>query len=102
MGGVVPMGYRVEDRKLVVDEEEANVVLRIFERYLALGSIPALQRELRESGVVTRSRKMANGKTIGAVSLTNGPLSYILKNCHYLGEINHKGPLLARGARADH
>ncbi len=91
MGGVVPMGYRVEDRKLVVDEEEAKVVRRIFERYLALSSIPALQRELRESGVVTRSRKMANGKTIGAVSLTNGPLSYILKNRHYLGEINHKG-----------
>jgi DNA invertase Pin-like site-specific DNA recombinase len=91
MGGVVPMGYRVEDRKLVVDEEEASVVRRIFERYLALGSILALQRELRESGVLTRSRKMANGKTIGAVSLTNGPLSYILKNRHYLGEINHKG-----------
>ena len=91
MGGVVPLGYRVEERKLVVDDEEAKVVQRIFERYLALGSIPALQRELRESGVVTRARKMANGETIGAVSLTNGPLSYILKNRHYLGEINHKG-----------
>ena len=39
MGGVVPMGYRVEDRKLVLDEEEAATVRKIFERYLALRSI---------------------------------------------------------------
>ena len=91
MGGVVPLGYRVEDRKLVIDDEEAKLVRRIFERYRALGSIPALQRELREAGVVTRARKMANGETIGAVPLTIGALSYILKNRHYLGEINHKG-----------
>jgi site-specific DNA recombinase len=91
MGGVVPLGYRVEDRKLVIEEEEAKIVRRIFERYSVLGSIPALQRELRDDGVVTRARKMARGATIGAVPLTNGPLSYILKNRHYLGEINHKG-----------
>ncbi len=90
MGGVVPLGYRVEDRKLVVDEDEAKIVRRIFDRYLALGSIPALQRELREQGVVTRARTLSSGKTVGAVPLTNGPLSYILKNRHYLGEINHK------------
>ena len=90
MGGVVPLGYRVEDRKLVIEEEEARIVRRIFERYLALGSIPVLQKELRDDGVVTRARKMASGETIGAVPLTNGPLSYILKNRHYLGEINHK------------
>lgn len=91
MGGHVPLGYRVEDRKLRVDEEEAKIVRRIFERYLALGSIPALQRELREAGVVTRARMRASGKAVGAVPLTNGALSCILKNRHYLGEINHKG-----------
>ena len=37
MGGVVPLGYRVEDRKLVIDEEEAKLVRRIFERYLVSG-----------------------------------------------------------------
>src|SRR3954470_15979252 len=45
MGGVVPLGYRVVTRKLLVDEEEAQLVRLIFERYLALGSLPALQRE---------------------------------------------------------
>ena len=41
------MGYRVEDRKLILDEEEAATVRRIFERYLALRSISKLQAELR-------------------------------------------------------
>ena len=91
MGGVVPLGYRVEDRKLIVEEEEAKLVRKIFERYLALGSIPALQRELRGEAVVTRERRLANGKIVGAVALTNGALSYILKNRHYLGELNHHG-----------
>jgi site-specific DNA recombinase len=90
MGGVVPLGYRVEERKLVIDEGEAKIVRQIFERYLALQSIPALQRELREQGVVTRARMFTSGRSVGAVPLTNGPLSYILKNRHYLGEINHK------------
>ena len=54
IGGVVPLGYRVEDRKLVVDEAEAATVRSIFERYLALGSMLALLAELRERGVRTR------------------------------------------------
>ena len=91
MGGVVPLGYRVEARKLWVDEPEAVLVRRIFTRYLELGSLPALQRELREEGIRTRSRQLASGKLIGDVPLTNGPLAYILKNRHYLGELNHKG-----------
>jgi DNA invertase Pin-like site-specific DNA recombinase len=91
MGGVVPLGYRVEARKLWVDEPEAVLVRRIFARYLELGSLPALQRELREEGIRSRSRQLASGKLIGDVFLTNGPLAYILKNRHYLGELNHKG-----------
>src|SRR5918997_935088 len=35
MGGHVPIGYRAENRRLVIDEEEAGTVRLIFERYLA-------------------------------------------------------------------
>ena len=91
MGGVVPLGYRVQDRKLVVDEAEARIVRKIFERYLVLGSLAALQRELREEGILTRERRLASGRIIGAVGLANGALSHILKNRHYLGELNHRG-----------
>jgi len=90
VGGVVPLGYEVKDKKLIVDEAEAATVRLIYERYLALGSLPALQRELRAGGVVTRRRTQASGKTIGGTALTNGPLAYMLRNRMYLGEINHR------------
>ena len=56
VGGVVPLGYEVRDKKLVVDEAEASTVRMIYERYLALGSLPALQRELRARGIVCEFR----------------------------------------------
>ncbi len=90
VGGVVPLGYRVQDRKLVIDEAEAATVRLVFERYLALGSLPALQRELRERNIVTRQRVLATGRTIGGVALTNGPLDHMLRNRMYLGELNHR------------
>ena len=91
VGGIVPLGYELRERKLVVREDEASTVRLIFERYLALGSLPALQRELREREIVTRRRTLSSGQTIGGVPLTNGPLAHILRNRVYLGELNHKG-----------
>jgi hypothetical protein len=90
VGGVVSLGYQVKDKKLIVNEDEARTVRMIFERYLALGSLPALQRELRGQGIVTRKRPLSSGKVIGGVQLTNGPLAYMLRNRIYLGEINHR------------
>ena len=91
MGGVVPLGYRVEARKLLVEEAEATTVRLIFERYLALGSLTLLRSDLRDRGIRSRARQLASGQTRGGVTLTNGPLAHILKNRFYLGELNHKG-----------
>jgi site-specific DNA recombinase len=91
MGGHVPLGYRVENRKLVIDEREAEQVRMLFQRYLEIGSIPRLQEELRRSGVVTRKRPLSSGKVIGGIPFTNGPLGHLLRNRVYLGEITHKG-----------
>ena len=56
VGGVVPLGYKVVDRKLMIDEAEAPIVRLIFERYLRPRlDDRALMRELRERGVVTRT-----------------------------------------------
>jgi hypothetical protein len=90
VGGVVPLGYELIDRKLIVNEEEAKTVRLIYERYLALGSLPALQRDLRSRGIVTRKRLLSTGQTIGGVPLTNGPLVYLLRNRMYRGELNHR------------
>lgn len=91
MGGVVPLGYRVEARKLIVEPQEAELVRSMFERYLTLGSVPALQRALRADGIVSRRRTLSSGRKIGGTLFTNGPLSHLLRNRVYLGEINHKG-----------
>jgi site-specific DNA recombinase len=89
VGGVVPLGYRVVDRKLIVDEDEAKSVRLIFDRYLPAGSMLALMRELNERGILTRKRRLSSGKIIGGIPFTKGPLAYLLKNRMYLGEINH-------------
>ena len=89
VGGVVPLGYRVLDRKLIVDGEEAKTVRFIFGRYLELGSLGPLIDELRQNRILTRVRTLATGRAVGGVPFTRGPLAYLLKNRMYLGEINH-------------
>jgi DNA invertase Pin-like site-specific DNA recombinase len=91
VGGVVPLGYQVVERKLVIDDQEAETVRFIFRRYLELGSLGTLIDDLRQNRIVTRVRALATGRVVGGVSFTRGPLDYLLKNRMYLGEINH-GP----------
>ncbi len=91
VGGVLPLGYEVKDRKLLIVEDEAATVRLIFKRYLALGSMLALLAELRERGIRTRVRALSNGRVIGGVYFTKGPLAHLLKNRMYLGELNHCG-----------
>ena len=90
MGGVVPYGYKVENRKLLVEASEAADVGLIFDLYCQLKSLPALVRELDDRKILTRVRKLTSGKQFGGITFTTGPLSHILGNRVYLGEINHK------------
>ena len=91
VGGPVPFGYALQDRKLIIDESEAATVRMIYQRYLVLGSLPALQRELRAAGIVTRQRVLSGGGVRGGGPLTNGPLQHLLRNRVYRGELNHRG-----------
>ena len=65
VGGMVPLGYESRDKKLVVNEEEAERVRLIFRRYLELASLGKLMEELRERGIVSKVRHLSNGRTIG-------------------------------------
>src|SRR5437667_5270353 len=51
MGGTIPLGYDVEDRKLIVNAAEAETVRLIFERYLALGCVSKLRVDLDQKGI---------------------------------------------------
>jgi len=46
IGGVPPLGYRAQDRKLVIIDSEAEIVRSIFRRYAELGSVRLLKDEL--------------------------------------------------------
>src|SRR5688500_15404045 len=54
MGGPVPLGYEVRDKKLVVHEPEAEQIRLIFRRYLDLGCLTKLAQALREEGICTK------------------------------------------------
>jgi DNA invertase Pin-like site-specific DNA recombinase len=91
MGGVVPLGYEVKDRKLVVVEEEAATVRHIFQRYVALGSAMALQAELDLQGIRSKRRVTAAGREYGDAKFSRGALYQLLQNRLYVGEVTHKG-----------
>ncbi len=81
MGGTVPFGYVVRDRKLVIHEEQAATVRTIFERFAKVGSATTLAGALAREGVLT-----PRGKPID-----KGFLYKLLTNRVYVGEAVHKG-----------
>ena len=81
MGGVVPLGYEVRDRKLAINDTEAATVRMMFERFVAVGSATALARSPIAEGV--RSRR---GRPID-----KGSLYKLLNNRIYIGDTVHKG-----------
>ncbi len=90
MGGTIPLGYDVRDRKLVINDVEAATVRRIFERYAALGSVVASLAALDRDGIVTKLGHTAHGGTRGGVPFSRGSLAHLLGNRIYIGEVRHK------------
>jgi site-specific DNA recombinase len=91
MGGQPALGYDVKERKLVVNEAEAETVRNIFRRYLELGTVRALRDDLGARGVVSKCRTAADGSPYGGQQFSRGALYLMLKNRIYRGEIVHKG-----------
>ncbi|PJK28844.1 recombinase family protein, partial [Minwuia thermotolerans] len=91
MGGAVPIGYRVEDRKLVIDAEAAATVRRIFELYLGLGSVREVKAACDRQGIVTAVRTSRSGRRSGGVSFSRGHLYWLLRNPIYIGRVKHRG-----------
>jgi site-specific DNA recombinase len=91
MGGPVPLGYDVKDRKLIVNPEDAKIVVRLFNLYLELGCVSKLKARLDQEGMKSKARTSAAGNRSGGTSYCRGALYQILKNRIYLGEIPHQG-----------
>ncbi len=81
MGGFVPLGYNVKDRKLITNEAEAATVRMIFERFAKIGSATVLVRALRTEGIRGKQGKLVD----------KGYVYKLLNNRVYVGEAVHKG-----------
>lgn len=91
MGGTVPLGYDVQERKLVINPAEADLVRHIFGRYLELGSVRELVESLAAQGWRTKVQIRASGPHRGGVAFGRGGVLHLLSNRIYRGEIVHKG-----------
>lgn len=94
MGGNIPLGYDKPlsgSRTLEVNAKEAELVRHIFTRYLALGSVFALEKELNSDGLVSKTWTTEAGRIMGGLPFSRGALFYLLKNRLYIGDIVHKG-----------
>jgi hypothetical protein len=90
MGGVPPLGYRAQDRKLVIVDSEAEIVRSIFRRYAELGSVRWLKDELEARSIQSKLRTSASGRISGGKPFARGALYLMLQNRIYRGEIVHK------------
>jgi DNA invertase Pin-like site-specific DNA recombinase len=81
MGGPLPLGYDVRDRKLVVNEAEAAMVRQVFDGFVDIGSATKLVPVLRAEGVLTKTGRLFD----------KGAIYKVLNNRTYIGEVVHKG-----------
>lgn len=95
MGGPVPLGYDLGERKIVINNADAKTVQHVFKRYTQLKSVRQLADELAAEGYRTKIRPLKDGRTIGGVSFQTGPLASLLKNPIYLGKVRHNEKLYA-------
>src|SRR5665647_2933560 len=80
--------------KIAVVEDEAERVRLIYRRYLELGRVNALVRDLRDKDVRTKIRLRVTGATRGGIPFERGSLFYLLRNRFYIGEVKYKGEIL--------
>ena len=94
VGGPLPLGYEMKDGKVAFIEEEAESVRLIFRRYLELGGVNALVRDLKDKNIRTKTRLRSTGATHGGIPFGRGSLFYLLRNRFYIGEVKYKGDIL--------
>ncbi|MDR0581144.1 MAG: recombinase family protein, partial [Holosporaceae bacterium] len=90
MGGVVMLGYEVKDRKLIIKEDEAEIIRLIFKQFLASESCIEVVRLLNKLGHRTKIKKLKTGETSGGQMFERKAVERILKNQYYKGYVTHK------------
>ena len=95
VGGNVPYGYDLVDKKLVINPAEATIVRSIFTRYLDVKGMATIAQELRKNGVVRRSRTTKRGNLITGRPICTSSVLNMLSNPLYAGDVVNKGKVFA-------
>lgn len=90
MGGTVPLGYRVDNRKLLVKEPEATFVRGLFTRYLELRSVPALAAEMTRQAQDAEDVEASRPGWVFTRRVGKGMLYTLLSNPIYVGKLKHR------------
>ena len=91
MGGVVPLGYRVENRALHPVPDHAALIRMLYERYIDLGTVSALKVDLDRRAILVPTRSDGTGRQTGGKAFSRGHLYGLLANPIYVGRLTHKG-----------
>jgi len=91
MGGVVPLGYDAVDRKLVINDAEAETVRTVFALYREHANTRLVKEEADRLGLRTKQHEWRGGRRPGGGPFTRGHINKILINRLYIGEVVHKG-----------
>jgi hypothetical protein len=90
MGGNPPLGYDIGNRRLNVNEAEAEQVRAIFKLYLELRCVSRLKGALERKGMTSKAWVSSTGRSVGGNGFSKGALYHLLKNRVYLGATTHK------------
>ncbi len=90
MGGSVPLGYDVQDKKLIINHAEAKTVRTVFDLYRKHRNVRLVQEETERLGLRTKARGQGDGGRTSASSFQRSHIYHLLSNPLYLGKVKHK------------
>ena len=90
MGGTPPLGYDLQDRRLVVNKAEAKTVQLIFSLYLEHKTLRRVREELDRRSLISKRWMSRRNVQHGGFQFGRGALYHLLANPIYVGEIRHK------------
>lgn len=90
IGGNPPLGYDTKDKKLVVNEAEAQQVKHLFEKYLELQSVKRLVQYAEAQGIHSKKWISKKGNQKGGNKISLMGMHRLLRDMTYIGQIAHK------------
>ncbi|MFA5304733.1 MAG: recombinase family protein [Candidatus Omnitrophota bacterium] len=94
-GGRPPLGYDLDkvNHKLIINQQEAEVVRKTFELYLEKRSLLKVTTALNELGYTSKIHLGLKGNKFGGMKLAAPSVQAIIKNISYTGKVRYHGQI---------